>query len=163
VGNWGKPAAPAAAAAAAAAVAKPKAKPRAKAAAAAAGAAKPRASRAKAVDAAVAKVPLDAADPEAAAAGGDKKRARRTLYDPAEECVVCMDAVPTVVYSPCGHTVVCDKCQHTNKPKDCPTCKTRVERHAHYQQIPVPPSQHLSAGDWLNNVLANPDECFYLS
>ena len=44
-------------------------------------------------------------------------------------CVVCMDAVPCVVFQPCSHTVTCRPCAskvfaHTN---ECPMCRCQLQ------------------------------------
>ena len=46
-----------------------------------------------------------------------------------EECVVCLDAVSTVVLLPCKHKCLCDKCYGVLKMQKvrCPLCRQEEE------------------------------------
>jgi hypothetical protein len=47
-----------------------------------------------------------------------------------DECVVCLDARPSVTVHPCGHRKLCDGCAALVKAGkgECPYCRAPVER-----------------------------------
>lgn len=47
---------------------------------------------------------------------------------PTEECCVCLDAVPCVILSPCGHVCLCDNLAHITPIKKCPICKVNIRK-----------------------------------
>lgn len=47
------------------------------------------------------------------------------------ECVMCLSEEIKVVFVPCSHQVLCEKCNglHANRGlKDCPSCRTPIQR-----------------------------------
>jgi hypothetical protein len=43
-------------------------------------------------------------------------------------CSVCMDAAPSVLYLPCKHYKVCERCDEQLERRDpCPVCRTQIE------------------------------------
>jgi hypothetical protein len=45
-----------------------------------------------------------------------------------EECVVCMDAVRTHIFAPCGHVCACAQCARkiVETSKRCPKCRATI-------------------------------------
>lgn len=43
---------------------------------------------------------------------------------PAQECVICQEKVPKILFAPCGHKCVCPECNHSYKKNNCPMCRT---------------------------------------
>ena len=39
------------------------------------------------------------------------------------ECVVCLDASRTIVFVPCGHMCICEKCSESHVFENCPVCR----------------------------------------
>lgn len=44
------------------------------------------------------------------------------------ECIICYTDVPSYAIIPCGHLILCDKCNndHAKKLKECPICKDKI-------------------------------------
>jgi uncharacterized phage infection (PIP) family protein YhgE len=45
------------------------------------------------------------------------------------ECVSCLDAVPNVVYLPCGHLCCCSDCDRQLPDRLCPKCRQTIQQH----------------------------------
>ena len=43
-----------------------------------------------------------------------------------DECVVCMECKPTVLFCDCGHIRLCEKCIEIKQLNRCPICKTDI-------------------------------------
>lgn len=50
------------------------------------------------------------------------------------QCVVCMNAVPTVILEPCGHLILCEPClqqlpggREGGEPRKCPKCRAEID------------------------------------
>jgi uncharacterized protein YigA (DUF484 family) len=59
-------------------------------------------------------------------AGGRLKR--------EHECVMCLSEERSVVFLPCAHQVLCQKCNVLHEKqgmKECPSCRTPIERRIH--------------------------------
>ena len=55
-----------------------------------------------------------------------KKRAAAAEHD-ENECVVCIDALSTVVLAPCGHKCLCETCAERIEVGElCPLCRKKV-------------------------------------
>ena len=46
------------------------------------------------------------------------------------QCVVCMDAVPNVVFKPCRHMICCSKCSDSIQKNNnmCPACRSVIKK-----------------------------------
>ena len=42
----------------------------------------------------------------------------------SDECIICLNKPPNILFCNCRHICICDKCDETNPSKICPTCKT---------------------------------------
>ncbi|KAG6497184.1 MND1-interacting protein 1-like [Zingiber officinale] len=54
------------------------------------------------------------------------------------ECVMCLTEEVSVVFLPCSHQVVCEKCNKLHERqglKDCPSCRTPIHRRIHVRSI----------------------------
>ena len=40
-----------------------------------------------------------------------------------EECLICTENIPNVIFCGCGHLCVCDECVKTYQSYKCPMCK----------------------------------------
>ena len=45
----------------------------------------------------------------------------------SEECIICMDKKPSVLFCNCGHKCICEECYKISTPSICPVCKTDNE------------------------------------
>ena len=45
----------------------------------------------------------------------------------SDECIICMDNKPNILFCNCGHLCECDKCYKIKTPFTCPICKTDNE------------------------------------
>ena len=45
----------------------------------------------------------------------------------SDECIICMDDKPNILFCNCGHLCECDKCYKIKTPSICPICKTDNE------------------------------------
>ena len=43
-----------------------------------------------------------------------------------EECVICYEAAPNVLYPDCGHISTCKECEDKGDLTKCPVCRTKV-------------------------------------
>ena len=43
-----------------------------------------------------------------------------------EECVICYEATPNVLYPDCGHISTCKECEDKGDLTKCPVCRTKV-------------------------------------
>ena len=51
-----------------------------------------------------------------------------TLYQPSEECVICLEEDPQICVRPCNHFCLCKSCSAKLKEKEgCPICRGKVE------------------------------------
>ena len=41
-----------------------------------------------------------------------------------DECVICLERIPNVLFCLCGHICICEKCNEIKKLNSCPICKT---------------------------------------
>ena len=41
-----------------------------------------------------------------------------------DECVICLERIPNVLFCNCGHICVCEKCIELKRLTKCPVCKT---------------------------------------
>jgi hypothetical protein len=65
---------------------------------------------------------------------GKNKRLLESLgriHVPSEECVVCMECAPNVVYVKCGHKGVCDGCTRKLAEPVCPLCRAVIVAKIH--------------------------------
>ena len=48
----------------------------------------------------------------------------------SRHCLVCMDAIRTVRFAPCGHSVCCDACANlvVTRGDPCPNCRSQIDR-----------------------------------
>ena len=44
-----------------------------------------------------------------------------------DECIICMNDKPNILFCNCGHLCECDKCYKIKTPSTCPICKTDNE------------------------------------
>lgn len=44
------------------------------------------------------------------------------------ECVICLDASPTITFVPCGHKCLCNSCSDRMTSDLCPLCRTRISK-----------------------------------
>lgn len=68
--------------------------------------------------------------------GGSSLSTPQTIFE-SEECVVCLDAPPGIVFCPCGHYVCCEECSsHLLKTKGgCPMCRGVIKQHVTKDQL----------------------------
>lgn len=62
----------------------------------------------------------------------DKVAARSLRQE--QECVMCLSEEMSVVFLPCKHQVVCPECNELHEKqgmKDCPSCRTPIQRRIH--------------------------------
>ena len=45
----------------------------------------------------------------------------------SEECIICMDNKPNILFCNCGHLCECEGCYKIKTPSTCPVCKTDNE------------------------------------
>ena len=45
----------------------------------------------------------------------------------SEECIICMDNKPNILFCNCGHLCECEGCYKIKTPSTCPVCKTLNE------------------------------------
>ena len=45
----------------------------------------------------------------------------------SNDCIICMDSKPNILFCNCGHLCECDKCYKIKTPSICPICKTDNE------------------------------------
>ena len=45
----------------------------------------------------------------------------------SEECIICMDKKPSVLFCNCGHKCICEECYKLKSISACPICKTDNE------------------------------------
>ena len=45
----------------------------------------------------------------------------------SEECIICMDKKPSVLFCNCGHLCICEECYKLKSLSACPICKTDNE------------------------------------
>ena len=45
----------------------------------------------------------------------------------SEECIICMDDKPNILFCNCGHLCECEGCYKIKTPSTCPVCKTDNE------------------------------------
>ena len=45
----------------------------------------------------------------------------------SEECIICMDKKPSVLFCNCGHKCICEECYKLKSLSACPICKTDNE------------------------------------
>ena len=45
----------------------------------------------------------------------------------SDECIICMDGKPNILFCNCGHLCICDKCYKLKTLSTCPICKTDNE------------------------------------
>lgn len=55
----------------------------------------------------------------------EKEEDSDSEHDGEEECIICMDGPPKMVFVPCGHLITCTKC--SKQVKTCPTCRQDVQ------------------------------------
>ena len=44
-----------------------------------------------------------------------------------DQCIICLDKKPNILYKPCTHFYVCSQCDDKGKFKKCPYCRERIE------------------------------------
>ena len=48
----------------------------------------------------------------------------------ADECVICLDEKPNIVFGPCGHSCMCNTCceqmKKIQQSKQCPLCRRAI-------------------------------------
>ena len=42
------------------------------------------------------------------------------------QCVICLDRKPNVLFVKCKHTCVCERCEETHPSTKCPCCRTEI-------------------------------------
>ena len=45
-----------------------------------------------------------------------------------DECVICFDREPNVLFAECGHIWVCKECEETHPSTKCPCCRTTISK-----------------------------------
>ena len=45
-----------------------------------------------------------------------------------DQCVICFDRKPNVLFNECNHICVCNKCEETRPLTQCPCCRTKIPR-----------------------------------
>ena len=45
-----------------------------------------------------------------------------------DECVICFDREPNVLFAECGHIWVCKECEETHPSTKCPCCRTKISK-----------------------------------
>ena len=45
-----------------------------------------------------------------------------------DQCVICLDRNPGVLFINCNHICVCNECEETHPSTQCPCCRTKVSR-----------------------------------
>ena len=45
-----------------------------------------------------------------------------------DQCVICLDRKPDVLFIKCSHICVCNECEETHPSTQCPYCRTKVSR-----------------------------------
>ena len=85
-------------------------------------------------------MPKISAAKEVIDASADTKALASENAKKTDECVVCLDAKPAMLFVPCGHLATCRACAVTTMPvegsesttevlrlKKCPMCRTQVD------------------------------------
>ena len=44
-----------------------------------------------------------------------------------DQCVVCLNDSPNILYNPCLHVCVCSQCNDKGEFKKCPYCREKIE------------------------------------
>lgn len=60
----------------------------------------------------------------------------QTIFE-SEECVICLDLPPSIVFCPCGHYVCCEDCssQLLKSKGSCPICRSVIKNHVTKDQL----------------------------
>ena len=45
-----------------------------------------------------------------------------------DQCVICLDRKPNVLFIECNHTCVCNECEEAHPSTQCPCCRTKISR-----------------------------------
>ena len=45
-----------------------------------------------------------------------------------DQCVICLNNKPNILYERCLHFCICDKCDSNKTLKNCPYCRTKIEK-----------------------------------
>ena len=45
-----------------------------------------------------------------------------------DECVICFDRKPNVLFAECGHIWVCEECEKIHPATKCPCCRTKISK-----------------------------------
>ena len=53
------------------------------------------------------------------------KSPKKSLIKHLPKCIVCMEETVSHAFIPCGHLVVCNKCQLLDFKEHCPICRTK--------------------------------------
>ena len=43
-----------------------------------------------------------------------------------DQCVICLDRKPNVLFVKCRHTCVCEECEEAHPSTQCPCCRTEI-------------------------------------
>ena len=52
-----------------------------------------------------------------------------------EQCVICLDDKPNILFNPCLHVCVCFQCDEVKLLKDCPYCRKNIENRISIRKI----------------------------
>ena len=44
-----------------------------------------------------------------------------------DQCVICLDKKPNILYKPCMHYCICSQCESKEKFENCPYCREIIE------------------------------------
>jgi len=62
------------------------------------------------------------------------QKTTKTLSDDAfikthknDECLICLENVPDIMFIPCYHNIICFNCQQTSKIDKCPMCRMKID------------------------------------
>ena len=44
-----------------------------------------------------------------------------------DQCVICLDKKPNILYKPCTHYCICSQCGNIGKFENCPYCREIIE------------------------------------
>ena len=70
------------------------------------------------------------AEEESEAEGEEEEESEKPVINAAQsfksnECVICLDNPPNVLFCNCGHMCICVKCDRVKSLETCPVCKTK--------------------------------------
>ena len=70
-------------------------------------------------------------------------------------CIICKDNLPNITFYPCKHDNCCERCYLQLTTKNCPYCRTKIEKTSNETDVPFPsnlPFDNLRLSEWLNSL-----------